>query len=187
MFKKFSFAEIVVVAVIFAVASFGMATAATVDVTLGDEADNMLVWMMNGYDTTGNAEDCFTAFMKGQCGDFVIDGGDNQTADTIAAGEDGVYTVTVSLETNDGERHYWYNGDIKAAVTDDNEDGECTVAVGDATPAMDDGVCTITITAASSDNWAAADVITLTLSDPDTTGFGGWTADNDTVTVTLED
>lgn len=153
------------------------------DVTLGSGAEDLREYLLNGY---GTKDGVYTAWMKAQSGDFVIGLSATTAAPTVAecTAEAQVYTITVTLQTADGETHGWYNGPVKLAIADDDDLGAATISPTAGNTMMANGVATVTVTMSKA-AWTAGKKATLTVSDPDTTGFGGWTASDATFIATV--
>ena len=103
------------------------------------------------------------AFLKAASGDFVIKCTPATVAKT-ATSEAWTQDVVVTLETNDGELHKWYNGNITLAVADT---GTGTAAIDPAAGAhaMTNGSLTVTLSGdAGSSYWANTQTATLTAS-----------------------
>ena len=103
------------------------------------------------------------AFLKAHSGDFVI----KCTPATVAkAATNLAWTqeVVITLETNDGELHKWYNGNITLAVAD-TATGTAAINPAAGARAMTNGSLTVTLSGdAGSSYWAAASTATLTAS-----------------------
>lgn len=163
------------------------------DVTLGTGATALFEYMLNGRSEGGagaatNGQEGLTAFLKGMSGDFKIvcspATATPLVSECTAAAQ--VYTIDVSLQTNDGEIHSWYNGPVKIAIAE-NDDGEgCTAAILPAAGEhmMTNGHLSVTVTMAKA-TWTATKKATLTVSDPDTSSFGGWAATDATFIATV--
>ena len=159
-------------------------------VTLGAGATAVANWLRTGTttdtaDSNTNGEDGFEALMKAFGGDYKIVCTPATAAPSAAALANAaiVYTVVVSLETTAGERHIWYNGPVKLAIADDDTPN-ATISPTAGAQYMTDGAITVTVTLPKG-TWTAGKIATLTVSDPDNTGFGGWTATDATFVATV--
>jgi hypothetical protein len=103
-----------------------------------------------------------------------------------AAAADVEYTVTVTLETADGEVHSWYNGPVKVAISDDDSTGNATISPAAGERNMTDGSLDVVVTLPKA-AWTAGSAVTLTVSDPETAGTGicGWAVADETFVATL--
>ncbi len=155
---------------------------ATADITNGSGVEALRKALLHG----GENIDSWTAFMKGLQGDYVFSLSATTAAPTVAelTAAAQTYSITITLKTNNGETHSWYNGPIKLAITDDDDTGAATIAPTSTTPVMTNGVYTVVVTMSKA-VWTATKKATLTVSDPDTTGIGGWTVDDATFIATV--
>jgi len=163
------------------------------DVTLGTGIEGLRRYLLNGC-TSGvagsaeNGRETLAAFMKAQSGDFKIKC--TPATATPLVSELGAaaqsFVIDVSLETNDGEVHSWYNGPVKIAIAEDDTGEGCTAAIlpiaGE--HMMTNGHLSVTVTMAKA-TWTADKKATLTVSDPDTSAFGGWAATDATFVATV--
>jgi len=149
------------------------------DITLGTGAEDLRSYILNG---DGN-HDIWKAFIKGLQGDFVFDVSPATTAPTPTTEAWG-QEVTITLKSNNGEVHTWYNGPIKLAIANTSTAGTATIDPSDTTPNMENGVYTVTI-AGDAASWLNSETATLTVSDPDTTGIGGWAVADATCVITF--
>lgn len=161
------------------------------DVTLGTGATALFEYLLNGRSEGGagavtNGQEGLKAFLKGMSGDYKIACSPATAAPTVAecTAEAQVYAIDVSLQTNDGEVHSWYNGPVKLAIADDDGVGAATIVPTAGAQMMANGRLTVTVTMSKA-AWTAGSKATLTVSDPDTTGFGGWTATDATFIATV--
>lgn len=159
-------------------------------VTVGTGAYGMADWLRNGVtsdtdDAVTNGYDTFAAFMKGQGGDYVLACTPATAAPSAAAlAKNAIsYTIDVTLSTADGEVHSWYNGPVKIAIADDDTPN-ATISPTAGAQYMTNGHLTVTVTLPKG-TWEAGKAATLTVSDPDNTGFGGWTATDATFVATV--
>ena len=157
------------------------------DVTLGTGSEGLRSYLLNGCtdgtaDSSGNGKQAFEALLKGLAGDYVIKC-DPETVAPEPTNAVWSQTVTVTLETTDGEVHTWYNGPVKLAVGDTGG-GTATITPGAGNRMMTNGSLTVVL-AGDEATWAHGETATLTVSDPDNTGFGGWTAADATCVVTF--
>jgi len=159
-------------------------------VTNGTGVFGMSDWLLNGKttntaDAVTNGYDTYKAFMKAQSGDYVLACSPATAAPSAAALANAAisYTVDVTLQTGDGEVHSWYNGPVKIAIADDDTPN-ATISPTAGAQYMTNGHLTVTVTLPKG-TWTEAKVATLTVSDPDTTAFGGWTASDATFVATI--
>ena len=160
-------------------------------VTLGTGALAIADWLRTGTgtstaDSNTNGYDGFKAMIKGVYGgDYKLVCTPATAAPSAAALANAAisYTVVVSLETADGERHVGYNGPVKLAIADDDTPN-ATISPTAGAQYMTDGAITVTVTLPKG-TWTEGKVATLTVSDPDNTGFGGWTATDATFVATV--
>lgn len=133
---------------------------------------------LRGYLVTGGGDASdLVSFVKGQYGDYtftVVPSVDTVTSPDLNEGPTSI-PVTISLTTAAGEVHRWYNGPIKIAVSDDDDTGAATLSPSTTTPTMANGQYTVNLVLSDA-VWTVGKVAWITASDPDTTGFGGWTA-----------
>lgn len=96
------------------------------------------------------------------------------------------YTVTVTLETAEGEVHSWYNGPVLLAIATTDDNGVATIDPAAGERNMTDGSLDVVVTLPKA-AWTAGSVVTLTVSDPVTAGTGicGWTVADKTFVATL--
>ncbi len=155
---------------------------ATADITNGTGVEDLREYLLHG----GGNVDTYTAFLKGLQGDYVFSLSATTAAPTVAelTAAAQSYTITITLKTNNGETHSWYNGPIKLAIADNDGTGAATIAPTSTTPVMTNGVYTVVVTMSKA-VWTAENTATLTVSDPDTTGIGGWIADDATFVATV--
>ena len=159
------------------------------DVTLGSGATALYEYLENGK-TTGttnavtNGKEAFEALMKGLAGDFVIVC-DPETATPEPTDAAWSQTVTVTLETYDGELHSWYNGPITLAV-EDAGGGTASILPVAGEQMMTNGTLSVVLSG-DANTWANGETATLTVSDPATagTGFNGWVASDATCVITF--
>ena len=147
-------------------------------------------WLLNGTgidtdDAALNGEDGFKTLLKGMCGDYKLACSPATAAPSAAALADAAiaYTVDVTLSTADGEVHSWYSGPVKIAIAD-NDTPNATISPTAGAQYMTNGHLTVTVTLPKG-TWEAGKAATLTVSDPDNTGFGGWTASDATFVATV--
>ena len=97
------------------------------------------------------------------------------------------YTVTVTLETAEGEVHSWYNGPVLLAIedTDDNV-GPATISPAAGERNMTNGELEVTVTIPEA-AWTASKTVTLKVSDPVNAGTGicGWAVADKTFVATF--
>lgn len=157
------------------------------DVTLGSGITALNAYLIHGgtdgtADSADNGKQAFETFLKGLQGDYVIKCDPETTAPeptTSAWSQD----VTVTLETADGEVHTWYNGPVKLAI-DDTGGGTASISPSAGNQMMTNGSLTVTISGTEA-TWANSETATLTVSDPDTSGFGGWEASDADCVITF--
>lgn len=103
-----------------------------------------------------------------------------------AALDDVAYTVTVTLETAEGEVHSWYNGPVLLAIADNDDIGAATISPAAGERNMTNGELEVTVTLPKA-AWTASKAVTLTVADPATAGTGicGWVVANKTFVATL--
>lgn len=159
-------------------------------VTNGTGVFGMSDWLLNGKttntaDSVTNGYDTFKAFMKAQSGDYVLVCSPSTASPSAAALADEAisYVVDVTLQTADGEVHSWYNGPVKIAIADDDTPN-ATISPTAGNQYMTDGHLSVTVTLPKA-TWTPGKKATLTVSDPDNTGFGGWTAADATFVATI--
>lgn len=163
------------------------------DVTLGNGVEGLREFLLNGKTSgiagdTSNGNETFTALMKGLAGDYKIKCTPDKATPLVSELKAGKvsFAVDVSLESNDGEIHSWYNGPVKIAIAEDDTGAGCEATINPEAGAqmMTNGHLTVTVTMAKA-TWTATKKATLTVSDPDNTGFGGWTAADATFVATV--
>ena len=159
-------------------------------ITNGTGVFGMSDWLLNGKttdtdDSVTNGYATFCAFMKAQSGDYVLACTPATAAPSAAAlAADAVsYVIDVTLQTADGEVHSWYNGPVKIAIADDDTPN-ATISPTAGAQYMTNGHLAVTVTMPKG-TWTAGKKATLTVSDPDTTAFGGWTASDATFVATV--
>lgn len=146
---------------------------------MADGADKLLGYLVNG----GGSEKLWTAFVDGMQGDFVlsVSPATLTPAPTSAAWSQD---ITIKLVTSNGDLHEWYSGPIKLGIADTSTLGTASIDPAGTTPNMVNGEYTVAIKG-DAKAWANGETVTLTVSDPDTTGFGGWTAEDATCVMTF--
>ena len=126
--------------------------------------------------------------VKAMGGDMVFKCTPETAAPSAAdAAADAVeYTVTVTLETAEGEVHSWYNGPVLLAITDDDGTGTATIDPAAGERNMTDGSLDVVVTLPEA-AWTAGQTATLTVSDPVSAGTGicGWAVADKTSVATL--
>ena len=103
------------------------------------------------------------------------------------AAEDAIaYTVTVTLETAEGEVHSWYNGPVLLAIATNDSTGVAIIDPAAGERNMTDGSLDVVVTLPKA-AWTAGSTVTLTVSDLETAGTGicGWTVASETCVATL--
>lgn len=131
---------------------------ATQTVTWTDGQEAVRSGLLNGDGDVANVK----AFLAAMSGDIVIKctpATKNKTA-TSAAWEE---TIVVTLETNAGVRHSWYNGNITLAVGDTSTAGTAAISPAAGARQMTDGALTVTLSGAAA-SWLATETATLTAS-----------------------
>jgi len=157
-------------------------------VTLGSAVIALRDYLLHGgtvgtNDNAANGEQAFETLLKGLAGDYVIVC-DPATTTPEPTSEAWTQEVVVTLETADGEVHTWYNGPIKLAIDDTSIAGTASIDPAAGEHNMTNGKLTVTVSGDAKD-WLNGDTVTLTVSDPDTSGFGGWTASDATFVATF--
>ena len=106
------------------------------------------------------------------------------TAAALAAGVE--YTVTVTLETAEGEVHSWYNGPVLLAIATNDSTGVAIIDPAAGERNMTDGSLDVVVTLPQA-AWVAGKTVTLTVADPADAGTGicGWAVASKTFVATL--
>lgn len=166
-----------VLSLIIAMIAMPMLGAYAADVTLGDGVEDLRAYILNG---SGDKDATWVPFMKGQMGDYKITLSATTAAPTATAlaAASADYEITITLSTSDDVVHSWYYGPINVSVADTCVSADATISPTATAPMMTAGVYKLTVTLPKGDYTASEDV-TLTVSDPGTTGFGGWVVSPD--------
>ena len=163
------------------------------DVTLGTGVEGLREYLLNGKTSStagdpANGRETLTALLKGLAGDYKLKCTPATATPLVSelAAAAQAFTIDISLETNDGEVHSWYNGPVKIAITEDDVGEGCTAAILPTAGEhmMTNGHLSVTVTMAKA-TWTAGKKATLTVSDPDTSAFGGWAASDATFVATV--
>jgi len=119
------------------------------------------------------------SFIKAMSGDMVL----NVSPTTVSesAGSTGfTKTITVTLETANGQVCSWYNGPVTLAIADTSTAGVASISPAAGSHDMTDGVLSVTLMGSAA-SWVAADTATLTVSG----SIFGYTLTSETCKVTV--